>query len=134
MLALGVGILVSIVISTIVIAAISGPLHALLGDVCESERRSRFWKVFLNVILFLTPMLAVIVVGLAGVSDGTVVLDAGFLRRVLGSVLAGVFVALVVIAFRLTRTPSARQYGPHRAANAQQFWGEQSSAIEPQSR
>jgi nitrate reductase NapE component len=129
MLALGVALLLSITVSTIVIAAVSRPLHALLADVCESERRSRFWKVFLNLILYLTPMLAVIVVGLAGTSDATVVLDAAFLRRIIGSVLGGVFVALIAIAFRLTRMPPVSRYG-HRAANAQEFWGEQSSAIE----
>jgi hypothetical protein len=134
MLALGIGILLSVIVSTIVITAISRPLQALLADVCESERRSRFWKTYLNLILYLTPMLVVIIVGLAGLSDGTIVLDPAFLRRILGSVLAGVFVALVGIAFRLSRMPETNRYGAHRAANAQQFWGEQSSAIEPRSR
>src|SRR5262245_18645182 len=106
MLALVVCILVGAVISTIVVIAISGPLHAVLSDICDSERRSRFWQIFTALMLYLTPLLAVIVFGLASASDDTGVLEIGFLRRILGSALAGAFAALLAIALQLTRAPT----------------------------
>lgn len=107
MRALVVGILFAAVISTIIVIAISGPLHAVLSDICDSERRSRFWQIFTGLMLYLTPMLAVIVFGLDNASDATGLLEIGFLRHILGSALAGAFAALLGIALQLTRGPTS---------------------------
>lgn len=100
------GIVVSILVSATAVAALSKPLHAVLSDICETERRSRFWLRFTNLMLFLTPLLTVILFGLNATSISIEQLDATLVRRVLGSTLAGVFVALLGIAFMITSVPS----------------------------
>ena len=105
------GTLVSIVISAAAVAAISKPLHAVLSDICETERRSRFWLRFTNVMLFLTPMLAVTLFGVEETAISIAQVDVNVIRRILGSALASLFVALLGIAVQLTRIPSR---GPGR--------------------
>lgn len=100
------GTLVSILVSTAAVAALSRPLHAVLSDICETERRSRFWLRFTNLMLFLTPLLTVILFGMDGTPVPFDQVDVTIVRRVLGSTLTGLFVALLGIGFKITRVPS----------------------------
>ena len=108
MKALITGLLFSAFIGTIAVVAISGPLHAVLSDICDTERRSRFWLNFSNLMLYLTPMLSVLAFGLSDTSYGVNVLDPAFVRGILSSALAGTFAALIGIAFQLARAPTRR--------------------------
>ena len=101
MTALIVAIVIALIVGTTAVVTISGPLHALLSDICDTERRSRFWQTFTNLMLYLTPLFAVVVLGLAGVSEDSV-LGVTFMRRILASALAGTLGAL------LTDTPHTR--------------------------
>jgi hypothetical protein len=120
-----VGILMSIVLSTIVVVAISKPLHAVLSDICDTERRSRFWQIFTGIMLYVTPMLAVIVVGVGIGSAGAVALfDVSYLRGILGSTLASLLVTLLALGSQIANSPARAAVRPLRPADRGSIWNE----------
>lgn len=94
---------ISIVSSLLVWAALSKPLHYLLGELCGTEQRALFWRRYTAIILTIVPLLMVMLF-----FHPYSVLDPQLLRRTLISILTGQVLALTTIGFSL-RASSARR-------------------------
>jgi hypothetical protein len=105
--AMAIAIVVSVCVSTVLVAGLMTPLRAVLRRVCPSPEGENFWARFAVLMLYLSPLLIALVFGVP-YSDVLVQLDAGQLaQRVLSSALFGAFAALSGIGLRMStlRTP-----------------------------
>ncbi len=88
-------------ISAIVIFALKQPLKDVLTDICGTEVRAKFWVMYTNLMLVITPLLSSIVFGKSHrVAEATF----SFYKTAFGSVLFGVFLSLVIIGLQITKT------------------------------
>ena len=94
------GWFITLTLSSIAAAALWRPLLVLLGDLCGTEQRSRFWTIWSVAMMILVPLLAVSAVDLNG--DAVRVL-----RGVVFYAVGGIVTALKIVA--VAPTPSAVQ-------------------------
>lgn len=93
------GWFITLTLSSIAAAVLWRPLLVLLGDLCGTEQRSRFWSIWSVAMVILVPLLAVSAVDLTG--DVVPVL-----RRVVFYALGGIMLALLGMGYAIwTRTP-----------------------------
>ncbi|MBB5716482.1 hypothetical protein [Sphingomonas aerophila] len=86
-------------IAALAAAILWRPLRILLGEICGTEERSRFWTVWSTVMTVLAPMLIV--------SIGGMVTDAALLvRGTVSAALTGVLLALIGMGYAVwSRSP-----------------------------
>jgi hypothetical protein len=100
--AMAIAIVVSVCVSTVLVAGLMTPLRAVLRRVCPGPEGENFWARFTVLMLYLSPLLIALVFGVP-YSDVLVKLDAGQLaQRVLSSALFGAFAALSGIGLRMS--------------------------------
>lgn len=87
---------ISIACSLLVSAFLSKPLYQLLGDLCGTDPRARFWHRYTTFMLLLVPLLMVMLFFRA---DS--LFDPQLLRRTLICVLLGQVLALTTVGFKL---------------------------------
>lgn len=94
-------ILIGVGISTSVILALKQPLKDVLTDICGTEVRAKFWVMYTNLMLMITPLLSSIIFGKSHrVAEATF----SFYKTAFGSVLFGMFLSLVIIGWQITKT------------------------------
>lgn len=94
-------IVFSLIISGLVINTLSKALYTLILELCGTEARAKFWISYLNVILVITPLLAVFIFG---TSSMLVQASFGFFRNALTCILSGIFVSLSAIGFQIMQS------------------------------
>ena len=100
--AMAIAIVVSVCVSTVLVAGLMSPLRAVLRRVCPGPEGENFWARFTVLMLYLSPLLIALVFGVP-YSQELVQLDAGQLaQRVLSSALFGAFAALAGIGLRMS--------------------------------
>lgn len=87
---------ISIACSLLVSAFLSKPLYQLLGDLCGTDQRARFWHRYTSLMLLLVPLLMVMLFFRA---DS--MFDPQLLRRTLICILMGQVLALTTVGFKL---------------------------------
>jgi hypothetical protein len=91
-------ILIGLFSAGVVAGVLTRPLRRLLVEACGTTERARFWVLYSDVMLFLAPLVAIAMLGKSGdVFTPTV----AYCKAALGSALAGIFVALAVIGYRI---------------------------------
>ncbi|QJE74336.1 hypothetical protein HHL28_15755 [Aerophototrophica crusticola] len=83
---------ITLVLAGFVAAILWHPMRVLLGELCATEQRSRFWTVYATIMMVLLPMLAVTLLGT----------DENLTRLVQGVVfyaLGGIGLALVAVGW-----------------------------------
>ena len=120
-----VSIILSLAISTFVTLAIRRSLNDMLVEVCGTEKRARFWLVFTNTLLFMAPLLAVMLFGGSGTSTETV-LDVGYLRQTISSIIGGLFITLLVVGVQIRGLiPPVFASAPRITSSSEnEFWGD----------
>lgn len=102
------GWFITLALSSIAAAALWRPLLVLLGDLCGTEQRSRFWTIWSVAMVILVPLLAVSAVNL----NGDVV---QVLRGVVFYAVGGIVMALLGMGGAIwTRTPRGEDLPPRR--------------------
>lgn len=91
----------SLIISGLVIFTLSQALYTLILELCGTEARAKFWISYLNVMLVITPLLAVFIFG---TSSMLVQASFGFFRNALTCILSGIFVSLSAIGFQIMQS------------------------------
>ena len=98
----------SLIISGLVINTLSKALYTLILELCGTEARAKFWISYLNVMLVITPLLAVFIFG---TSSMLVQASVGFFRNALTCILSGIFVSLAAIGFQIMQSiPKTSQH------------------------
>lgn len=94
-------IFIGLVVSSCVIIILNKPLKNVLTDICGTEVRAKFWVMYTNIMLVITPLLSSIIFG-----KSHKLADASFTfyKTAFGSVLFGVFLSLVIIGWQITKT------------------------------
>ena len=59
-IAFAVSVVVCLALSGIIILLLHVPLRKLLTDICGTEDRAKFWTMYVDILLFFTPLLTVI--------------------------------------------------------------------------
>lgn len=98
-------ILIGLGISTFVIFALKQPLKDVLTDICGTKVRAKFWVMYTNLMLMITPLLSSIIFGK---SHQAAEATLSFYKAAFGSVLFGVFISLVIIGLQITKTLSQK--------------------------
>lgn len=80
--------LIGLGISTFVIFSLKQPLKDVLTDICGTEVRAKFWVMYTNIMLMITPLLSSIIFGK---SNRVAEASFSFYKTAFGSVLFGVF-------------------------------------------
>ena len=94
-------ILIGLGISAFVIIALTQPLKDVLTDICGTEVRAKFWVMYTNLMLVITPLLSSIIFGKSHrVAEATFL----FYKTAFGSALFGIFLSLVIIGLQITKT------------------------------
>jgi hypothetical protein len=101
--ALVLAVLVSLSFSTLVALVITGPLRAVLRQLCLEDNASAFWIPFTTVMLYITPLLFTVL--FLNVLTPSLV---DTLRIALASSLFGGFAALLVVGYQISRARPAR--------------------------
>jgi hypothetical protein len=101
--ALALAIVVSLSFSTIVTVVITGPLRAILRQLCVEGNASAFWVSFTSIMLYITPLL--FAVQFANVHSSSVVETV---QTALSSSLFAGSAALLVVGFQIARARPAR--------------------------
>lgn len=89
-------IILSLVLSTIVLLIISTPLQKMLQNVCHSDEQALFWVAYARTMLFISPLLMVILVGLLADAQGLI-----HIKVTLISALGGLVFGLMLIGRKL---------------------------------
>ena len=89
-------IILSLVLSTIVLLIISTPLQKMLQNVCRSDEQALFWVAYTRTMLFISPLLMVILVGLLADAQGLI-----HIKVTLISALGGLVFGLMLIGRKL---------------------------------
>lgn len=93
-------IFIGLSITACVIFILSKPLKNVLIDICGTEVRAKFWVMYTNLMLVITPLLTSIIFGkLHRVAEASF----SFYKTAFGSVLFGVFISLVIIGLQITK-------------------------------
>jgi hypothetical protein len=100
--AFGAVISLSLLISSVLVAAIAKPLRSLLEHLCPGANAASFWVTFTAVMLYITPLL------FAALTVDTVNTTVGVAKAALSAELFGSFAALLVIGYQISqaRTPA----------------------------
>jgi nitrate reductase NapE component len=98
-----------------VIFTLSQALYTLILELCGTEARAKFWISYLNVMLVITPLLAVFIFG---TSSMLVQASFGFFRNALTCILSGIFVSLSAIGFQIMQSI------PNKSQHNNDPWGE----------
>jgi hypothetical protein len=99
----------SLVISGFVIYTLSDALYRLILELCGTEARAKFWISYLNVMLVITPLLAVFIFGKSGIFAEA---SFSFFKNALTCILSGMFVSLGAIGFQVMQSiPNKGQQG-----------------------
>lgn len=111
-----VQITISLCMSLAVVMFWTKSLRRLLTSSCGTAERADFWITYCNIMVYLAPMLSTVVFGPSQVRDG---IFAGDIRDAFGASLFGVFAALSIIGFQITRLmPKIDVASPVRSADA----------------
>jgi hypothetical protein len=105
LLALFIAISVSLALSTILALVMTGPLRAVLKQLCLASNAGGFWIPFTIVMFYVTPLLFTMLF------EGTMLAPdlVDVLRTALASSLFGAFAALLVVGYQISRArPLAR--------------------------
>lgn len=105
-----VEVTLSLVISYFVIYTLSNALYQLILELCGTEARAKFWISYLNVMLVITPLLAVFFFG------KTDMFAEGFFKNALTCILSGMFVSLSAIGFQIMQSI------PKKALHSDDAW------------
>ena len=124
MIAFVVSIALSLAFSAAITLALNGPLQAVLTEACETERRSKFWLAFANVMLFLTPLLFVLMFGGVSLPD-SIPPEVLFLRQTFGAILGGLFLALLGVGFQISRLGPVQRAKTRDPRDENEFWGDE---------
>ena len=93
--------LIGLGVSALVIFSLRQPLKDVLTDICGTEVRAKFWVMYTNLMLMITPLLSSIIFGKSHrIAEATF----SFYKTAVGSVLFGVFLSLVIIGWQITKT------------------------------
>lgn len=99
---------ITLSLSALAAIALWRPLLVLLGDLCGTEQRSRFWTIWSVAMVMLMPLLTVSAVDL----DGDTV---QVLRGIMFYSVGGIVVALLGMGYAIwTRTPRGDEVAVHR--------------------
>ena len=103
--ALTVGIAVSLLLSTFIVAAMVRPLRGVLDELCPGRFGTNFWVSFTLVMLYVTPLFfTVLFMGTILVPD-----IVAIVRTALAASLFGAFSALLVVGYNISKArPTAR--------------------------
>jgi hypothetical protein len=99
-------LVISIAISAIAILVVNKPLNRILIDVCGTEDRAKFWVVYSDLMLVITPILSILIFGSSNFDR---MADFGFYKRAFGAALFGLFFSLVIIGMQITKTIPTRE-------------------------
>lgn len=94
-------IMIGLAVSACVIFILNKPLKNVLIDICGTKVRAKFWMMYTNLMLVITPLLTSIIFGQ---SDSVTAASFSFYKTAFGSVLFGVFMSLVIIGLQITKT------------------------------
>lgn len=99
LLGLGLSVLVSLLLSTLLVAVLSRPLRAVLQQLCPGRDATAFWVAFTAVMLYVAPLFFTALWG------GSISLTdlAASLRTALTASLFGSFSALLVVGYQVSR-------------------------------
>jgi hypothetical protein len=90
-------ILVSLALSTAVLAVMAHPLRLILKQLCPGTEAGAFWIVFTGVMLYLTPLLFAVFFS----PTATVAEPVSVIRAALVGALFGAFAALLVVGYQV---------------------------------
>jgi hypothetical protein len=91
----------SLITSGFVIYTLSDALYHLILELCGTEARAKFWISYLNVMLVITPLLAVVIFGKSSI---LVEANFSFFKNALTWILSGMFVSLGAIGFQIMQS------------------------------
>ena len=97
-------ILMSLLVSSAVVAAISRPLARALTHICKAEGDIRFWGAFTAVMLFVTPLMLTMLWYWPGREPFAIVT---VLRTSLGLALFGSFVGMLIVGYNIAKARPA---------------------------
>ncbi len=89
-------VLLSLLLSTIVLLILAAPLRRMLQNICHSDEQALFWVAYTRTMLFISPLLIVILVGLLADASGLV-----HIKVTLISALGGLVFGLIVIGRKM---------------------------------
>ena len=89
-------IILSLLLSTIVLLILSTPLKKMLQNVCHSDEQALFWVAYTRTMLFISPLLMVVLVGLLADASGLV-----HIKVTLISALGGLVFGLMIIGRKM---------------------------------
>ena len=93
-------ILMSLLVSTGVVAAITRPLARALNHICKSEGNIRFWSAFTGVMLFITPLMFTMFWYWPGSEPFAIVT---VLRTSLAVALLGSFAGMIIVGYNIAK-------------------------------
>ena|ERR1700733_4637028 len=96
--ALSTIVVLSLVISSVLVAAIAKPLRAVLEHLCPSANAASFWVTFTAVMLYVTPLL-IAVLTVNEVNPNAVAVA----KSALSAELFGSFAALLVVGYQISQ-------------------------------
>jgi hypothetical protein len=107
LLALGLAVLVSVTLSTVLVQVLWRPLQSVLQHLCPSADASRFWVAFTAVMLYVAPLL--FATFFPPLNSGVDL--ARVLRSTLMAALLGAFVSLLVVGYNIANSKVATKAG-----------------------
>jgi FtsH-binding integral membrane protein len=87
----------SLGLSVVVLALVSGPLKSILKDLCPTESQAGFWRAYSHIMLVLAPLMLVLLVSV--MSDIRSEVEA--IKVALLSALSGLILGMLIIGKRL---------------------------------
>ena len=93
-------ILMSLLVSTAVVGAISQPLARALNHICKAEGDIRFWSAFTAVMLFVAPLMLTMLWYWPGREPFAIVT---VLRTSLGLALFGSFIGMIIVGYNIAK-------------------------------
>lgn len=89
-------IILSLLLSSIVLLILATPLKKMLQNICHSDEQALFWVAYTRTMLFISPLLMVVLVGLLADANGLV-----HIKVTLISALGGLVFGLMVIGRKM---------------------------------
>ena len=97
--ALGVSVVVSVLVSSVLVASLMKPLRGVLDQLCPGSGATAFWLTFTTIMLYVTPLLFTV-----AFPNPVPVPDlVNMVRSTLASSLFGSFAALLVVGLQIAR-------------------------------